>query len=245
MPADNAAAWDRYSAAYQAEADLPTDVVSYGPDIGTESDYRLCGNVDGKRVLDLGCGGAQASIAFARRGANAIGVDSSAAQLAFARRLVEREEVKVELRHGDLADLAFVRGDSMDLVFSASAFGYVEDLDRVFRQVNRVLKAEHPFVFSLAHPTYDLIDDEAEPALLIRRSYFDRAPVEEDRGEVSLVRYHHTVSGLFTSLNRANFRVDTMLEPEPRGDDAHSQRWRPTFASLPPTLVIRARKQGV
>ena len=245
MPTDNAAAWDRHAAAYQAGAQLPTDVAHYGPDIGTEADFRLCGNVDGKRVLELGCGGAQCSIAFARQGANAIGVDISYEQLAFAKRLVDREGVKVELRHGDLADLAFVQADTMDIVFSAYAFGYVEDLDRVFRQVHRVLKAEHPLVFSLPHPAYDMIDDDADPALLIRRSYFDRAPIDHERDGVRFTDYRHTVSDLFTSLSRANFRVDTILEPEPLADGPHSQHWRPAFTHVPRTLIMRARKQGI
>ena len=54
MPTDNAAAWDRHSAAYQAGAQLPTDVAHYGPDIGTESDYRLLGDLKGKRVSRAG-----------------------------------------------------------------------------------------------------------------------------------------------------------------------------------------------
>src|SRR6185503_10285790 len=126
MPTDNAAAWDRHSAAYQQGARLSTDVAHYGPDIGTEADFRLLGDLKGKRVLELGCGGAQCSIAFAKQGAIAIGVDFSAEQLAFAKRLCEREEVKVELHHADLADLAFVRADTVDLVFSAYAFGFVQ-----------------------------------------------------------------------------------------------------------------------
>ena len=65
MPTDNAAAWDRHSAGYQEGARLSTDVAHYGPDIGTEADYRLLGDLKGKRVLELGCGGAQCSIAFA------------------------------------------------------------------------------------------------------------------------------------------------------------------------------------
>src|SRR5205085_6413945 len=105
VPTDNAAAWDRHSAAYQAGARLPTDVAHYGPDIGTEAEFRLCGDVKGKRVVELGCGGGQCSIAFAKQGATAIGIDFSAEQLAFAKRLCEREEVKVELRQGDVADL--------------------------------------------------------------------------------------------------------------------------------------------
>jgi SAM-dependent methyltransferase len=245
VPTDNAAAWDRHAAAYQEGAQLPTDVAHYGPDIGTEAHFRLCGNVEGKRVLELGCGGAQCSIAFARQGANAIGVDFSSEQLAFARRLVGREGVKVELRHGDLADLAFVRADTMDLVFSAYAFGFIEDLDRVFRQVHRVLKPEHPLVFSLPHPAYDMIDDDADPPLLIRRSYFDRTPIDYERDGVQFTDYRHTISDLFASLSRANFRIDTLLEPEPTPDVPRSQHWRPTYESVPRTLIIRARKQGI
>lgn len=118
MPTDNAAAWDQHSAAYQAGAQLPTDVVHYGPDIATEAELGLLGQLKGKRVLELGCGGAQCAIAMARGGATAIGVDFSAEQLAFARRLCDQEGVKVELRLGDLADLSFLRGDSVDLVLS-------------------------------------------------------------------------------------------------------------------------------
>ena len=242
---DNAAARDRSSPGQRTAPDLPADVVHYGPDIGTEADFKLVGNVDGKRVLELGCGDGRRSIAFARRGANAIGVEASTARLAEAKRLVEREGVKVELRHGDLADLAFVRADTMDVVFSAYAFGDVGDLDRVFRQVHRVLKTGHPLVFSLPHPAYDLIDDRADPDLLIRRSYFDRSLLHHSVDGVETTTFHHTVSGLFTSLQRANFLVDTILEPEPRTDGAHSEDWRPAFAYVPRTLIMRARKQGI
>ena len=62
VPTDNAAAWDRHSSAYQQGAALPTDVAHYGPDIANETDLRLLGDLAGKRVLELGCGGEQASI---------------------------------------------------------------------------------------------------------------------------------------------------------------------------------------
>jgi len=244
VPTDNAAAWDRHSAAYQAGARLPTDVVVYGPDIPTEAELRLLGDIKGKRVLELGCGGAQCSIAMAKQGATAIGVDFSAEQLAFARRLCEREGVKVELHHGDLADLAFLPGDSVDVAFSAYAFGFVDDLGRVFRQVHRVLKVNSPLVFSLAHPAYTMIDDDSETPLLIRRSYFDRDPIDYTWNGVAFTDYHHTVSDLFTALARTSYRVDALIEPEPLVNAPRSQFWRETFHLVPRTIVIRARKEG-
>jgi SAM-dependent methyltransferase len=246
VPIDNAAAWDRHSAAYQEGARLPTDVAHYGPDIGTEADLRLLGDLSRKRVLELGCGGAQCSIAFAKQGAIAIGVDFSAEQLAFARRLTERENVKVELHHGDLADLAFVRADSIDLVFSSYSFGYVEDLNRVFRQVHRVLKQGAPLVFSLPHPAYDMIDDDdAQSPLLVRRSYFDRSPIDYEWNGIKFTDYHHTISDLYMGLSRNGYRVDVMIEPEPTSSGPRSVFWREAFRYVPRTLIIRARKEGI
>jgi ubiquinone/menaquinone biosynthesis C-methylase UbiE len=244
VPTDNAAAWDRHSAAYQEGARLPTDVAHYGPDIGSEADLRLLGDLKGKRVLELGCGGAQCSIAFSKQGATAIGVDFSAEQLSFARRLCDREGAKVELHHSDLADLAFLRADCIDLAFSAYAFGYVEDLNRVFRQVHRVLKVGAPLVFSLPHPAYDLIDDDSEQPLLVRRSYFDRSPIDYEHNGIAFTDYHHTIGDLYTSLVRASYRVDTILEPEPVHGGPRSQHWRDAFRMIPRTLIVRARKEG-
>ena len=244
MPTDNAASWDRYAAIYQEGAQLPTDTAHYGPDIPTERDLRLLGSLKGKRVLELGCGGAQSSIAFAKAGANCIGVDYSAQQLAFAKRLCEREEVRVELRHGDLAELAWLRADSIDLVYSAYAFSYVENLDRVFRQVHRVLRVGAPLVFSLPHPAYDMIDDDSKEPLLIRRSYFDRSPIDYTWSGVDFTDYRHTFADLYMGLTRAGFRVDQILEPEPLPSGPRSQFWREAFNMIPRTLIFRSRKEG-
>ncbi len=227
------------------EPDGDVAAVQYGPDIGTEAEFRLLGNVTGRRVLDLGCGSGQATVAFAKQGAHAIGLDSSAELLAAARKRAERENVRVELHQGDLADLAFMRADSVDLVFSAWAFNEVSDLSRVFRQVHRVLKTGAPLVFSVPHPSYDIIDDShPEQPLLIRRSYFDRSPVDES-GETPFGDHHHTISDLFMGLTRNNFRVDVLLEPESNVDRPLSGHWREAYLWVPRTLVVRARKEGI
>ena len=244
MTLDNATAWDRHSAQYQAMAQLPTDVAHYGPDIATEAELRLLGDLKGRRVVELGCGGAQCSIAFAKAGATTIAVDSSAEQLSFARSLMEQEEVRVELREGDLADLAFLRADSVDLVFSSWAFGYVEDLNRVFRQVHRVLKVGSPLVFSLPHPSYAMVDDLGDP-ITVARSYFDRAPMLKRLNDgVTLTEFHHSFEEIYGGLARASYRVDALLEPEPRMGGPRSHQWRDAFRYVPRTLIIRARKEG-
>lgn len=229
---------------YQTKAGLSLDAVHYGPDIGDESDLRLLGDLRGRRVLELGCGAAPASIAFARQGAIAIAVESSDELVATARRRCEQEEVRVELRRGDLADLAFVRADSVDLVFSAFALAFVEDLSRVFRQVHRVLKVGAPLVFSLPHPFYDIIDEDGHQPLLVRRSYFDRTSLGTDEQDIGEHRQHHTLADLYTLLFRSSYRVDAILEPQPSSSGPRSELWREPFRYVPRTLVIRARKEG-
>ncbi|HEX3426956.1 MAG TPA: class I SAM-dependent methyltransferase [Acidimicrobiales bacterium] len=241
---DNAAAWDRYAAAYQARAQLSTTAAHYGPDLPTETALRLLGDVKGKRVLELGCGGAQCSIAFAKQGATAIGVDFSAQQLAFARRLCEREDVRVELRQGDLADLAFLRADTIDIVFSANAFGYVDDLNRVFRQVHRVLKPGAPLVFSLPHPATAMFEFDDSSPLAVRRSYFDTSPMEHEMGGAVFTDYHHTFADIYMGLARSSYRVDLVVEPEPLLGGRRSPEWHEAFLYVPRTLIVRARKEG-
>jgi len=235
VPTDNAAAWDRYASAYQAAARWLTDVVHYAPDIPTEASLRLLGDVGGRRVLDLGCGAGQDAIACAKRGATVIGVDFSAEQLAIARRLAEDEGVKVELRHGDLADLAFIQSDSVDLVLCASVLEYVEDIGRVFRQGHRVLKVGAPLVLSTTHPAWRVLDGSA---------YFERAPVEVAEDGVTFTEYPHTFADLALGLARANFRVETIVEPEPATGGPRSPWWREPQRLVPRTIIFKARKEG-
>lgn len=207
----------------------------YGPDLPTEADLKLLGRLDGKRVLELGCGGGPSSVALARQGAKVIAVESSPEQVQHARRLCEQEHVTVELHQGDLADLAFVRADTVDAALSIYALGMVEDLDRVFRQVHRVLKPDAPFVVSLPHPAWRARDD---------RTWWDRSPIDWADGTERGADYPATISHVFTSLTRANFRVDTLLEPAPPRTTARSRWWDQAMDRVPSTLIIRARKEG-
>ena len=226
----------RFTLAAPAGQDLPTDVLTYGADVAREDTLKLLGNVDGKRILDLGCGAGHNDIALARHGAKVIAVDESSDQVADARAAAEREGVKLELHHAPLAELAFIRADTIDGVVSAFGLAAVEDIDRVFRQVDRVLRPEHHFVLSMPHPAFALVDAE-DPTRRVQRSYWDPAPIGAD--------IPRTIGALFTSLGRANFRVDMLLEPEPVSGGPHSRGWVDAMRYLPATLIIRARKQGI
>ena len=101
----------------------------------------------------------------------------------------------------------------------------------MFRQVHRVLKPNAAFVLSIPHPAYAQLDPDAIESLLVRRSYFEPGL--------------HTVTGVFTGLTNSNFRVDRLLEPEPRPGGARSAEWHDAMRYVPRTLIVRARKEGI
>jgi SAM-dependent methyltransferase len=236
---------DRRTVTFPVGADLPLDRIVYGPDVADESTLRLLGDVSGKRILQLGCGDGQTTVALQRQGARVIVVEPSTQGVTSAQRLFEREDLKVELHQGDLADLAGVRADSIDAALSIYALSGVDDLPRVFRQVHRVLRSELPFVFSLPHPAYSMIDPRSDEPLRVRRAYWDATPRRWRSGDREGTDHSHTMADLFVGLSRTNFRVDTLLEPQPDRDGARSALWSETMRWVPSTLVVRARKQGI
>ncbi|QGG96880.1 class I SAM-dependent methyltransferase [Actinomarinicola tropica] len=226
-------------------ADLPLDRVVYGPDVADESQLRLLGDLQGKRVLQLGAGEGHTTVALHRHGARVIVVEPSESRLASARRLFDREDLKVEVLPVDLADLAGVRAESIDLALSVHALAEVDDLPRLFRQVHRVLRPEHPFVFSLPHPAFAMIEPGSDEPLRVRRAYWDESPRRWAAGGHEGADRSHTIGQLFTGLTRSNFRVDTLHEPEPPSQGARSPLWSDAMRWVPSTLVVRARKQGL
>ncbi len=226
----------RYATSQASDPARATSVV-YGTDVPSESDLRLLGPVEGKRLLDLGCGIGHNAVVLARQGAKVLGVDPDAALLAQARQRAEAAEVKVELHQSALADLPFLRSDSVDAALSVMALATAEDLARVFRQVHRVLKPEAQLVASFPHPVSGLFEPGgAEPAKAVH-PYQRSEPVTWQEGPRTVVDHPRTIAEIFTTLHRSSFVVDQVLEPVPSGI--------PTgWPVVPTTLIIRARKQG-
>lgn len=221
--------WERFTLDGPRADALPDDIV-FGGGIPGESELRLIGDLEGRRVLELGCGAGHNAIRMARAGAKVIAVDPSAEQLALARDAAEAAEVKIETHQGDLHELAWLRADGIDVAVSAYGLARVDDLARVLRQVHRVLRQEAPLVVSLPHPALDMVHASAADPLRIRRSWFDQP---------------HSIAEVFTTMTRNNYRVDVMTEPRARRDIPPTTAWADVLQYVPPTLIMRGRKQGL
>jgi SAM-dependent methyltransferase len=239
LHADPTPNWHRHTTASEPGGERRT--VVYGDEVPTEETLKLLGTVEGARILDLGCGTGANAVVLAQQGAKVIGVDTSPDRLAAARDRAERAEVRVELHQANPAELAFLRSDSVDAAISVMALAEVDDLARVFRQVHRVLKPEAPFVVTFPHPAFAMFDPSAPDPLRAVRPYDQAEPVTWRVADGAAVTDHpRTVSALFTTLQRSSFGVDQLLEPTADSGQLSADLAR----HVPPTLVIRARKQG-
>jgi ubiquinone/menaquinone biosynthesis C-methylase UbiE len=70
-----------------------------------------------------------------------------------------------------MTDLSPVPSASQDVVFSAFALGYVDDLPACFGEVYRVLKKGGLFVWSQGHPFFDWYAAERSRPEAEQRSY--------------------------------------------------------------------------
>ena len=122
--------WEKHALEFQEMAQHPIDVV-YGLHVNEEK-LQLIGPVAGTRLLEIGCGGAQCGSAFAKQGALVTGVDIARAQLDFAEKLARENGVSILLYQRDVADLTPIVSASQDIVFSASALHYVDDIAKCF-----------------------------------------------------------------------------------------------------------------
>ena len=192
--------------------------ISFGSTVHNESELRVCGDLRGKRVLELGLFGTVPNcVAMATQGARSIAIDPSREAITRARVAAINSEVVVEFHEGDLADLGFLMNAVIDLAVCVHQINSETDIARLFRQVHRVLRPEAGLVFAVTHPMSAVFDNNDPTA---RRQYGSTTP---------------TIGELTMALQRANFSIDVMHELTP----LHQPR-----AVAPSTLVVRARKLG-
>lgn len=115
--------------------------------------FKIAGDLNGKSVLDIGCGSGRYMFESIRRGAaKAVGLDAAAGALAMAGNTASNlgVEDQVELIETDFMD--FDTDKKFDVIFAVGYFDYVLDpvahLKRIIRLSNGMLYASFPKLWS-------------------------------------------------------------------------------------------------
>jgi 2-polyprenyl-6-hydroxyphenyl methylase/3-demethylubiquinone-9 3-methyltransferase len=104
-----------------------------------DRDFASTGALEGLRILDIGCGGGLLTLPLARLGADMVGVDAGAANVAAARAQAERLGLVVDWR-ADTAEALAEAGESFDVVVAMEIVEHVADLPLFMRAVAKCVR---------------------------------------------------------------------------------------------------------
>ena len=206
--------WDEMSSYYQKR--YGNSLMFYEKTIH----IKLFGKLEGKKLLDLGCGGGQTSIFFNEQGATVTGVDFSKTQIDFAKNLVNRKGIgRVTFQQGNIENLSMFGDCNFDLVNSSHTIHYVKNLQGCFNEVFRVLKPKGKFVFSVSHPFNHIVEIENNQ-LIVKRSYFQEGKYkwnweyQKEGLKYPMSLFIRKVEDYFAALKKSGFIVEDLLEPK-------------------------------
>lgn len=244
--AANREAWNSYAEEYQAawhEA-LDNDVF-WGPGIPGESRLRLLGDVRGKDVLEIGCGGGQAGVHLATLGARVTALDVAPRQLEHGRELARRRGVEVRFMEASADDFSALPDASFDVAFSSYAMGFVEDATKAFREAFRVLRPGGTYAFSWGSPIHMSTSLDENGRVWFDRAYFDPAPHVDTDHHGTVMSFHRTYGDWHRALVDAGLVVTDLVEPQ--AEEGRTGAWRGIFPlekirQVPGTTIWRARK---
>jgi SAM-dependent methyltransferase len=205
----------------------------------------LIPTLDGRRVVDLGCGfGWFSRWARESGAASVVGFDLSEKMIARAR--VETSDPAIEYRIADLQTLELPPG-SFDFAYSSLAFHYIEDFGRLVGETHQALTPQSHFVFTIEHPVYMA---SRRPGWRIEDGqktwpvdhYSVEGPRKTDWLAKGVVKYHRTIATTLNTLMEQGFTLQ------------HLEEWRPTAEQIaanpelaeelerPMFLIVHARR---
>jgi len=216
-------------------------------------DLNLLGNVRDKKILDLGCGGGQNSILLAKKSAKVTGVDFSEKQINLARELAKKQNVKVNFIIKNIKDLSNFSNNEFDIVMSDYTLQYVKNLDKMFSEVNRIIKKNGIFLFCFDHPMQigkwfsipEFFDLYVIENYFKRRKLYWKWKFKSGKVSASFYRFHRTIQDIFDLLIKNKFVVERLIEPEPikkEEIEIKGYEYR-KCKKIPFTIVFKARKK--
>ena len=119
-------------------------------------------DLDGAKVLCLASGGGQQGPIFAAAGADVVVFDNSPRQLDQDRMVASRDGLKIETVEGDMADLGVFEDQTFDLIVHPISNCFVPNLEPVWSEAFRVLRAGGGLLAGFTNPVRYLFNEELE-----------------------------------------------------------------------------------
>jgi ubiquinone/menaquinone biosynthesis C-methylase UbiE len=240
----NRASWDNMADDFFGTTALPT----YGCLIPTEEELNLFGNINGKKVLDIGCGSGHSLKWHGDRGASELwGLDISTKQLENAKHYLTQYGYMPNLINSPMEQNSELPKNYFDIAYSIYAIGWTTDLQTTFHLISSYLKKDGIFIFSWDHPFMHCVDIQ-DKKLIFEGCYFDEGLFTFEIGGNLVSLYNRKLSTYINALAKAGFAVEQIVEETDKDTlerefEFSSQYYAPCKAKkFPLSIIIKSRK---
>lgn len=176
--------------------------------------------LQGKAVLDLGCGyGWHCAFASEQGAEKILGIDLSERMIAEAKKRNSRANISYRICGID--DYEYPE-NTWDVVISNLALHYIEDLEWVFQNVNKTLKPGGAFLFNIEHPSFTagvgqdwIYSEDGSPKYWPIDNYFIPGERKTNFLGCEVVKQHHTLTQILMGLLDNGFAIEAVIEAEP------------------------------
>ena len=191
------------------------------------------GDLKGKHILGLACGGGQQMPIFAALGAVCTELDYSPAQLESARMVSQREGYDIRNIRADMTKPLPFDDCSFDLIFHPGSNCYVREVRPIFRECFRVLKPGGVLLGGYDMGINFLVDEKEER--IVNSLPFDPianpALMAELQQSDSGVQFSHTLEDQIGGQLAAGFQITALYE-DTNGYGRLHDMGIPTFAAI-------------
>ena len=173
--------------------------------------------LDGVRILGLASGGGQQMPIFSALGADCTVLDYSDKQLESERTVAGREGYQIDIVKADMSKRLPFEDDSFDIIFHPVSNNYVEDVQHVWNECRRVLRAGGILLSGLDNGVNYLFDDFTASPLTVanklpynplKNSDIMKKTLEEDGS----IQFSHTFNEQIGGQLKAGFVITGAYE---------------------------------
>lgn len=177
-------------------------------------------SLESKKILDLGCGAGDMDKYFVNQGADFVfATDISENMINIANAV--NGDSKITYKVLKMEDINLIK-EQFDIVYSSLAFHYIEDLNKLFSDINDKLAVGGELVFSIESPinmcTCKLFKGDNRKIekdgkfYLLFNGYNKEGKRDVYWNDTYVTKYHRTYASLVNALIGAGFELVEMLD---------------------------------
>ncbi len=213
--------------------------------------YSVLPDLKGKKVLDLGCGSGNNCMKAIELGSSfVLGIDVSQNMIDLAKKTNSNEKIKYDVLAMENIDSL---NEKFDVVISSLAFHYVEDYNKLLKDIYNLLNPNGILIFSQEHPlsTGTILNEACNSSSKIKLGGKEYKLISDYNVNGArnvhwlngkFTKYHRNFSTLINGLIDNDFTLCKIVEPIATEENVKKNLKYKNQLNMPYFMIIIAKK---